>query len=97
MAEQPTPDVDPLFVGLTRPATAFGVTYSYFIIEAMVSVITFLVSDSLLGLLLVLPMHGVGYAACRYDPRIFDLTFKRFARVPPVRTKSYWRCNTYRP
>lgn len=96
MSEE-TPDVDPLFVGLTRPAMIWGVTYSYFIITAMVAAIGFLATNSLLFFLIAAPMHGVGYAACAYDPRLFDLLFKRFARCAPVRNISYWKCNTYEP
>ncbi|MDN5940207.1 MAG: type IV secretion system protein VirB3 [Salinisphaera sp.] len=95
--EQAAPDADTLFVGLTRPAMAFGVTYSYAIIEGMAAAIAFLGMNNLLGLLVVVPFHLVGYLACRRDPRIFDLAFARFTRCPPVRNSRHWRCNAYRP
>lgn len=96
-AVEEAPDVDPLFVGLTRPAMVFGVTYSYFIVTVMITAIGFLGTNSLFFFLAAVPIHGLGYAGCAYDPRIFDLTLKRFSKCPPVRNAGFWKCNTYEP
>lgn len=75
---------------------AFGITYTYATIMVMITVIAFLGTGSLLGLLIGIPLYVVGYLACLHDPRVFDLYVKRMQNTPPTRTKRYWGCNTYR-
>jgi type IV secretion system protein VirB3 len=56
---------DPLVVGMTRPLMLLGVTYSYFVLEGMAVTVLFLMGNSLLYLLLILPLHTAGPAAPR--------------------------------
>lgn len=93
--EKELPDVDPLFVGMTRPAMLWGVTYSYFMLNGMFVTIGFLGTNSLWFLLAAAPLHVIGYAACKHDPHVFELLFKRFNKCPPVSNASHWKCNTY--
>ena len=53
--------VDPLFVGLTRPATIFGIPYEAFVAEFVVVAILFLAIGDIVYLLLIVPLHGVLY------------------------------------
>ena len=63
--------VDPLFLGLTRPAMVWGVPQPVFVINGMVSMIAFLVSNSFLPLLVGAPLiHGLAYAARKSGPLI---------------------------
>jgi len=64
---------DALFVGITRPAMAFGVTYSALLVNAVVTVELFLLTRNLLWLLACLPMHGLFWLLCLSEPRFFDL------------------------
>ena len=64
---------DPLFVGVTRPAMAFGVTYSAMLVNAVVTVELFLLTRNLLWLLVCVPVHGVFWLLCLSEPRFFDL------------------------
>ena len=64
---------DPLFVGVTRPAMAFGVTYSALLVNAVVTVELFLLTRNLLWLLVCVPVHGVFWLLCLSEPRFFDL------------------------
>ena len=64
---------DPLFKGLTRPATLMGVTYSGLIINMMITMVSFLALDSLAYFLLFIPIHALMYLVCRWDERFFDL------------------------
>ncbi len=50
---------DPLFVGLTRPATMWGVPYMAFVIEFMATTLIFLAAGNPLYLLLVVPIHAI--------------------------------------
>ena len=53
--------VDPLFVGLTRPATIFGIPYGAFVVEFVLVAIVFLAVGDIFYLLLIVPLHGVLY------------------------------------
>ncbi len=51
----------------------FGVTYSAFLINAVVVLEAFIVTRNLLWLLAALPIHGIFVLLCMYEPRFFDL------------------------
>lgn len=88
-------DRDPLFGALTRPQMFAGVTYSYFVLNAVITVELFMVTHSFWALPVALVAHIVGYVACLKEPRIFDLWMVRITRCPPVKNARYWRCNSY--
>lgn len=88
---------DPLFVALTRPQMFAGVTYSYFVANAVVATELFLVLRSPWTLLLALILHLTGVALCAREQRFFDLWLIRFGRCPRVGNHVIWRCNSYRP
>ena len=66
-------DGGPLFLGVTRPAMAFGVTYSALLANAVVTVELFLLTRNLLWLLACIPVHGLFWLLCLSEPRFFDL------------------------
>jgi type IV secretion system protein VirB3 len=88
---------DPLFVALTRPQMFAGVTYSYFIVNAVVATELFLIFRSVWVLLVALLVHAVGAVLCVREPRFFDLWLTKVRRCPRIRNHSVWRCNSYRP
>ena len=88
---------DPLFVALTRPQMFAGVTYSYFILNAVIATELFLIFKSVWVLLAALVIHLVGVVLCVREPRFFDLWLTKIGRTPRVRNYSIWRCNSYRP
>lgn len=65
---------DPLFLGLTRPAMLLGVTYSWFTVETMIWLLTFIMTSQF-GLVIpgFLATHFVGYMACSHEPRFIEL------------------------
>ena len=75
-------DRAPLFTALTRPQMFAGVTYSYFIINAVIAAELFLVSRSIWVLPLALVIHGVGVLLCLREPRIIDLWLTRIGKSP---------------
>jgi type IV secretion system protein VirB3 len=87
---------DPLFVALTRPQMFAGVTYSFFVINLIVSTEFFLIFKSVWALVAALVVHAVGMVACLKDPYMFDLLEVRVARCPRVPNYRFWRCNSYR-
>ena len=90
-------DRDPVFGALTRPQMFAGVTYSFFVLNAVVTAELFLITKSFWALLAALAIHAVGYIACLREPRIFDLWLTKVVRCPRVRNYAHWGCNSYRP
>ena len=90
-------DRDPVFGALTRPQMFAGVTYSYFVLNAVVTIELFLLTKSFWALVAALVIHVVGYLACLKEPRFFDLWLVKVSRCPRVRNAAFWRCNSYSP
>lgn len=90
-------DRDPLFVALTRPQMFAGVTYTFFIVNAIIVTELFLIFHSPWVILLAILVHLGGAAASVREPRIFDLWMARVRHCPRVRNHAIWRCNSYRP
>ncbi len=88
---------DTLFVALTRPQMFAGVTYSYFVINAVIGVELFLIFRSFQVLLVSLAIHGVGMLISLREPRFVDLWLTRVRNCPRVKNHTLWRCNSYRP
>ena len=88
---------DTLFVALTRPQMFAGVTYSYFIANAVIATELFLIFKSIWALAAALIVHVVGVIMCLREPRAFDLWLTRVSRTPRVKNHKIWRCNSYRP
>ncbi|HSX54263.1 MAG TPA: type IV secretion system protein VirB3 [Sphingomonas sp.] len=88
---------DTVFVALTRPQMFAGVTYTWFVANAVIATELFLVFRSAWVVALALVAHGVGVLACLREPRFFDLWLARVGRCPRVRNHGVWRCNSYRP
>lgn len=88
---------DTLFVALTRPQMFAGVTYSFFIANAVIATELFLIFKSIWVLAFALIIHIVGVLLCLREPRFFDLWLTRVGRCPRVKNFAIWRCNSYRP
>jgi len=88
---------DTLFVALTRPQMFAGVTYSFFVVNAVFAVELFLIFRTVWVLLLALVIHLVGMTISVREPRFVDLWLTRVRNCPRVRNHGLWRCNSYRP
>jgi type IV secretion system protein VirB3 len=88
---------DPVFSALTRPQMFAGVTYNWFILNAIVTAEIFLVTKSFWAFAGAMVMHLVGVIAARDEPRFLDLWITRMSRSPRVANFSFWRCNSYTP
>ncbi|HEX8512579.1 MAG TPA: VirB3 family type IV secretion system protein, partial [Allosphingosinicella sp.] len=81
---------DRLFVALTRPQMFAGVTYSYFIANAVVATELFLIFKSIWAIVAALLIHVVGVLLCLREPRFFDLWLTRVSRCPRVKNHKVW-------
>ena len=88
---------DPLFRALARPQMVAGVTYPFFVLNAIVAVELFLVFKSPLALVPSLLIHAVGYAAHLRDVHIMALWLTRISKVPRVRNYRLRGANVYCP
>lgn len=88
---------DSVFVALTRPQMFAGVTYSYFVANAVIATELFLIFKSIWALVIALIFHLAGVLMCLREPRFFDLWLTKVGKCPRVRNFSIWRCNSYRP
>lgn len=86
-----------LFQALTRPQMFAGVTYGYFVANAIVAAELFLIFKTFWVLGAALIIHLVGAAFCLREPLFFDLWFTRVSRCPRVKNHAYWGCNSYCP
>ncbi|NBO18488.1 MAG: type IV secretion system protein VirB3 [Proteobacteria bacterium] len=65
---------DPLFQGLTRPTMIMGVSYMYFVINAIVCMICFINTQDFKVLLMLAPtVHLIGFLICLKEPRAIEL------------------------
>lgn len=87
----------PVFKALTQPQMFAGVTYSFFIINAVATTEAFLVTRAFWAFAVAGVVHAIGYLACLREPRVFDLWLIRVSRCPRVRNYRFWRCNSYTP
>lgn len=90
---------DVLFVGATRPAMRWGVTYAALLANLVLTMEAFLVTRNLLTLLLALPLHGICALLCARDPRLFDLLLLwGRTRLPALLTTlRLWRASSCTP
>lgn len=72
---------DPLFQGLTRPTMIMGVSYMYFVINAIVCMISFINTSDFKVLLMLAPsVHLIGYLICLKEPRAIELFMVKMAK-----------------
>lgn len=87
---------DVVFLALTRPQMFGGVTYTYFVVNAILTIELFLIFKSFWMIGLALLIHLVGVLLCLREPRFLDLWITRVSRCPRVRNYRLWGCNSYR-
>ncbi|WP_340588776.1 VirB3 family type IV secretion system protein [Erythrobacter alti] len=85
----------PVHRALTRPQMFAGVTYNYFVINALVTTEAFLILNSFWIVPIPIIMHAFGYFACLREPRFFDLWITKVSKCPRVKNYKRWGCNSY--
>lgn len=88
---------DILFVGLTRPATMWGIPYIAFILEFMVTTLIFLAVGNPLYLALALPIHGILYLVSANDPGVFNSIFVWTKTIGRCRNTRFWGAASFSP
>ena len=90
---------DLLFVGATRPAMRWGVTYAALLVNLVLTMESFLLTKNLLTLLLALPIHALCVLLCGREPRYFELLmlWMRTKGLAWVANARFWKASSYSP
>ena len=90
---------DLLFVGATRPAMRWGVTYGALLVNLVLTMEVFLVTKNLLVLLLALPIHGLCVLLCSREARFFELLalWARTKGLALAANARFWKASSYSP
>jgi len=96
MKDEPI-EVNILFVGLTRPTTILGIPYIAFVIEMFASMMLFLMTNNLLYLSIIFPLHVVLYAISARDAGQFDEIYKWLITSGKCLNVRYWGSVSFSP
>lgn len=88
---------NPVFTALTRPQMFAGVSYSFFVLNLVITTDLFLITKSFWTILAALLIHAAGYVLCLREPRFLDLWIIRASRCQRVKNYAFWQCNSYAP
>ncbi|MFQ3307732.1 MAG: type IV secretion system protein VirB3 [Candidatus Midichloriaceae bacterium] len=88
-------NTDHLFVGLTRPPLLFGVSYNYFIINAFVCMISYILSSNFIYLAVAFPIHGLGYYLCSKEPLFIELFKVKAEKCSRCKNRFFHGANSY--
>jgi len=101
MEEDPI-DIDPLFVGMTRPPLVLGVPMEFFGINFILFGIGMIAFVSFLGKLIFIlstcvPLHILAYIATEKEPHWMSIYLTKFTKCGPTQNKVFWKSNSYKP
>ena len=88
---------DQLFLGLTRPSMILGVSYTFAGLNAMSSMFTFIMTENLFYLLLMMPaIHLVAWFICLKEPRALEIFISRYSKCNSCVNRYYFNgTNSY--
>lgn len=82
---------DPLFLGLTRPSMILGVTYIYAALNAMGSVMAFIITSNFVYLLVLMPtLHCIAYFICLKEPLMIELVIMKTSNFNLCPNKTFY-------
>lgn len=88
---------DPLFAGLTRPPTLFGIPSDAFGIMLMVQVLVFIALQNFLVLLGFPVLYAVARMMCVKDPRMFRYLLLAARTKGRGMNRALWQGSSYSP
>ena len=88
--------ISTIFKALTKKPSLMGVDYDYFFIESMITMLIFIYANNFLSLLLIVPLHLLGWILTQMDPFIFKIISIR-ASIGLNKNNKLWGCQAYEP
>ena len=86
---------DPLFLGLTRPAMLFGVSFPFASLNGFCCLIYFILTNDFVGFLILPFIHGIGYLICSKEPLAIELLMIKASKFSKCPNKSFYKANSY--
>lgn len=103
MDEEEAPELDTLFVALTKTPIYFGVPFYFFGVLFTAASLVFLLPGLgilqilALELLIILPLYGIGYYLTDRDPFWMSILGTKFQKCSPTMNKRFWKMDSYSP
>jgi type IV secretion system protein VirB3 len=88
---------DPLFVGLTRPPMLFGVSYMYFVVNALICMVAYISTTNFRYLAMAVPIHAIGFYICSKEPLFIQLFKVRAEKCFKSKNRFFHGANSYDP
>jgi type IV secretion system protein VirB3 len=82
-------DLDPLFLGLTRPALIGGVTFVYFAFNFFLCTILFVLTSDFKSFIFGVFLHFIGMYICKKEPLAIDILLAKFKKCPNTLNKNF--------
>ncbi|MDR0571514.1 MAG: VirB3 family type IV secretion system protein [Rickettsiales bacterium] len=83
-------EADSLFLGLTRPSMILGVTYIYAGMNAIGSVMAFIMTSNFVYLLVLMPtLHIIAYIICLKEPLMLEIILMRTGNFNQCYNKTF--------
>jgi len=64
---------DPVYLGLTRPATVVGLPFNYVLFSITLAMLALMTFKTPVALIVFGPLYGFGHGVCHYDIRQFSI------------------------
>lgn len=95
-------DIDPLFIGMTRPPIFWGVPMEFFGINFIIFGVGIIAFTSLLAklgfvILICVPLHVIAYVLTEREPHWMGIYLIKMAKCAPTRNRIFWKTNSYKP
>ena len=88
--------VDPLFLGLTRSAMVFGVSFLYFGLNMMISVSYFVMFSDFKAVIFAVVAHLAGMIVTKKEPMAVEMIMIKIQKCNGGANKSYYKgLNSY--
>ncbi len=88
-------NMDPLFVGLTRPPMLLGVSYTFVVINVMVCMLAYILTSNFKYMATIFPVHMLGYILCAKEPLFIELFKVRAEKCSRCKNRLYHGANSY--
>ena len=100
--EEETVEIDPLFIGMTRPPIMLGVPMDFFFLNfiffGMGMVMFLLIMQKILFFcLLIAPLHAFGYVMTEKDPQWMRICLIKVQKCFSTQNKGVWKTNSFKP
>ena len=87
----------PVILGLTKPPMMFGIPYTAFILLVGLTVIGFLLFNSIWAIVLAPFIYIALFTICSQDVMVLDILQVTASKTPNTPNKAFWGTNSYSP